>query len=481
MQTVGLDEDEAEVGAPVPTGAQRARAWAVRRPARTVCAVLVVVVALAAVVLGVPRWARDHERDRVLGAAPFAGAVHPLDSAPGVRWSAVVDGEVAPVLVGDVVVTAAGEPGAGRRLEGLDVVDGGLRWSVPLDGVPVAQVVLCRDLDGRLACVIGPRPPSDRRIPRPDDAGVQDTGASTLLLLDPADGTVLARRSVDGWVVATGQSGRDLVVATYAWGMLTVRRLDPSTGEERWETERWTTFQSAGNSRVRLVTAGDLITATGNEVTLVLDAATGERLPRPEGSSVSDETRLLEDGTLVRTRYRMRRAAVGAVSELSTGWGAPWLTVRGSHVPPAVSDGTSGLVFAASGLSGGPLGGRVRAYRAGDSEPVWRARPPATDVAVDAAGRVVLRGPGALVGLDASTGQAVWRESFDGRVGRTFSDGQNVVVEHESADGVPSLTALALDDGVTVWETRLPVDAPRARQIGGHLYAVGDDVLVALR
>jgi hypothetical protein len=221
--------------------------------------------------------------------------------------------------------------------------------------------------------------------------------------------------------------------------------------------------------------------ATGNEVTLLLDARTGDRLPRPTGSSVSDQVRLLDDGTLVRTRLRVRETGVDAGLELAVGRQDPWFTVRGSLVVPGVSDGASGLVFAASGLTGGPLGGRVSAYAPGSSEAVWRALIPAPAVAADVAGRVVVRGAGALVGLDARTGEAVWRRSFGPAMGRTFTDGERLVVEREGAGEVPMLTALSLDDGETVWDAPLPLDAPRPLRLGQHLYAVGDSRLVALR
>ena len=60
-----------------------------------------------------------------------------------------------------------------------------------------------------------------------------------------------------------------------------------------------------------------------------------------EGRRAADQVRLLDDGTLVRTRFRVREAGVDAVSELSVGRQDPWFTVRGSLVEPGVSDGTS--------------------------------------------------------------------------------------------------------------------------------------------
>lgn len=486
MQRVALDEAGAPDDDRTRSGPERMRAgtarlssWAARRPARAVVACVGVLAVLLTASVGVPRWAGSHERGTVLQAAPFPGAVHPLASAPRERWSATVDGSVAPVLAGDVVVVVTDVDEVGRRIVGLDVVEGDERWSLALDDALVPQTVLCRELDAQLVCVVAPPAPSDssRLVPGPDDP---EAGASVVLRIDPADGRVLSRSEIAGWVVATAQSGADLVVATYAWGLLAVRRLDPSTGATRWETQRWSTFHSAGSSRVRLVAAGGLLMATGNEVTLLLDASTGERVPRPRGSAVSDQVRLLGDGTLVRTRFQVRESGVDAVSELTTA-STPATTVRGSLVEPGVSDGASGLVFTASGLTEGPVGGRVRAYAPGSADVVWQAPEAAPEVAADVAGRVVVRAGDALVGLDARTGARVWRTSLGPTTGRAFTDGERLVVERDTAGAVPVLTAVSLDDGSTLWDAPLPVDAPRPVRLGSHLYAVGDSRLVALR
>ena len=479
MQEVRLDEGETlpDEG---PAAAQRLRAWAARRPARAVSAAVVAVALLLTVVVAGPRWAANQERAAVLGEARFAGAVRSLQDPPGVRWVAPVDGSVAPLLVGDVIVATAGAPGDGRRLVGFDAVADEQRWSLPLAEQPTPENVLCRPLDGRLACVVGPAPPSARPVFVAGEP-TRDDGTADLLVLDPADGSVLSRSRIPGWVVATAQAGPDLVVATYAWGMLTVRRLDPATGATRWQTQRWSTFQSASNGRVSLVAASGLVLAAGNDVTLLLDAATGERLPRSKGANPGDQTRLLDDGTLVRTRYRLHDDGVDAVSDLSTGRGEPWASVQGVLVAPATSDGTSGLVFAAGGLTDTASGGRVRAFDRGSSAQEWLATAPAPEVAVDAAGRVVLRGGGGLVGVDAATGEEVWSASFGPSVGRVFTDGRRVAIEHDASDGSPVLSAVSLDDGASVWEVALPVGTTRVVRLGSQLYALGDDALVALR
>ncbi|WP_456845506.1 outer membrane protein assembly factor BamB family protein [Cellulomonas sp. P5_C6] len=480
MQRVRLDEDEAAVVEPMPSGAQRLRGWVGRRPGRAVAVAVAVVVVLATALVGVPRWSAGRERAEVLGEAAFPGAVRALEDAPRARWSAAVDGSVTPVLVGDVIVATAGAQGEDRRLVGLDVVGGRPLWSLALPATPVPENVLCRPLDGLLACVVGPAPPTDQQLLEPPDA-TGDEGAAAVLVVDPSDGTVLSRSTTPGWIVATAQAGTDLVVATYAWGMLTVRRVDPATGEARWVTQRWSTFQSASNGRVSMTAAAGLVFAAGNDVTLVLDAVTGKRLPRPAGATVADQTRLLDDGTLVRTRYRLRDAGVDAVSELSTGKGATWATVQGVLAAPAASDGTSGLVFGAGGLAAQTEGGRVRAYDRATGEAVWLADAPASEVAVDAADRVVLRGGSHLVGLEAATGSQVWALSFGPSVRRTFTDGRRVVVEHETADGTPVLTAVSLDRGTDEWDMVFPIGTSRAVRLGSHLYALGDDTLVALR
>ncbi|WP_456825487.1 outer membrane protein assembly factor BamB family protein [Cellulomonas sp. P5_E12] len=479
MQLVRLDEGETLPDEPA-SGPERLRAWAARRPGRATSAAVVALLALAAVVVGVPRWEATQERTAVLGEARFPGAVRSLQDPPRVRWTAAVDGSVAPLLVGDVIVAMAGPSPQGRRLVGLNAVAGEQRWSVPLGEQPLPENVLCRTLVAELACVVGPAPPSDRHVLVAGEP-IHDDGTAALLVLDPTDGTVLSRSEIPGWVVATAQAGPDLVVATYAWGMLTVRRIDPATGAARWQTQRWSTFQSASNGRVSLVAAAGLVIAAGNDVTLLLDAATGERLPRPKGSTVADQTRLLEDGTLVRTRYRLRDAGVDAVSELSTGRGQPWASVPGVLVAPATSDGTSGLVFAAGGLADQTSGGRVRAFDRASAAQEWLATAPAPEVAVDAAGRVVLRGGGGLVGLDAASGEQQWARTFGPSIGRVFTDGRRVAVEHDASDGTPMLSAVALDDGAPAWEVPLPVGTTRVVRLGGQLYAVGDDALVALR
>jgi outer membrane protein assembly factor BamB len=480
MQRVSLDEDEAPGVDVVPSGSERLRGWVVRRPGAATAAAIVVVVLLATALVGVPRWSAGQERADVLGAAAFPGAVRTMADAPRARWTVAVDGSVTPVLVGDVIVATVGAPGAERSLVGLDAVGGEQRWAVPLRESPVPENVLCRPLGGQLVCVVGPAPPTDQQLLEPPDA-TADGGDAAVLVIDPTDGTVRSRSVTPGWVVATAQAGSDLVVATYAWGMLTVRRLDPATGVARWQTQRWSTFQSASNGRVSMTAAGGLVLAAGNDVTLVLDATTGKRLPRQAGATVADQTRLLDDGTLVRTRYRLRDAGVDAVSELSTGEGATWGSVQGVLAQPAASDGTSGLVFGAGGLSAQSSGGRVRAYDRATGESVWLAEAPASEVAVDASDRVVLRGGSDLVGLDAATGAQVWMREFGPSVRRTFTDGRRVVVEHETADGTPVLTAVSLDRGTDVWEAPFPGGTSRAVRLGAHLYALGDDTLVALR
>ena len=102
-------------------------------------------------------------------------------------------------------------------------------------------------------------------------------------------------------------------------------------------------------------------------------------------------------------------------------------------------------------------------------------------VAVDADGRVVLRGGGALVGLDTRTGEQRWARDLGSTSGATFTDGRRLAVLHDTGDGSPTLVAVRLADGSVAWEAPLPAGTSRFVRLGTQLYAVGDDAVVALR
>ena len=223
-------------------------------PRRAVVASVVVLAVLLTVVRRGPVRGSAATSARRCSARPRSpGRSGPLESAPRERWSATIDGTVAPVLAGRRRRRGRRRPRRpARRIVGLDVVAG------PRAVVGAARRrtwsrrrVLCRPIDAQLVCVVGPDGALGQPQVRPRRAGRHEAGpVRRLLRIDPADGRVLSRSEMPGWVVATAQMGSDLVVATYAWGMLAVRRLDPATGAVRWQTERWSTFRSAGSSRV---------------------------------------------------------------------------------------------------------------------------------------------------------------------------------------------------------------------------------------
>lgn len=491
LQRVPLDEvDEADGGTGVrpPSAFQRASrvagawsGWRARRPWRAI-GVLVGSLGLA-VTLAVttPSLVTAHERSTVLRPGAFAGAIR-TSSPPAARWTVAVDDRVLPVLVGDTVVVATGPGPDDRALAGLDVVTGALRWQRPLGVDPRPAEVRCLEVEARVACTLGPDQVDERVATRSGQAPAPDVAA--LVLLDPSTGEVLRRASTPGRVVSVETHDAlagDVVLAAIADGVLTIRRLDPETGAVRWVATRPSAFPAASTSRVHLTVGGGLVVATAEGSTLVVHVDDGAPVPPPADATGTDETALLSDGTLVRTRYRVHAVGVDVVSELSQGDGEPWLTTRGVPVEPGVSDGSSSLVFTSSVLAGGPMGGRVRAYAPGRSDPSWHALTPAREIAVDAAGRVVLRAAGALVGLDAATGRTVWRRTFGLGMGPVFSDGRLVVVQRTSPGDGSALVALDLRTGAPEWVAPLPAGARTVVQLGAHLYAVSDDALTALR
>jgi outer membrane protein assembly factor BamB len=190
-----------------------------------------------------------------------------------------------------------------------------------------------------------------------------------------------------------------------------------------------------------------------------------------------DETRLRGDGTLVRVHYRLLGTAIVARSSLSTGMGEPWLTAEGSALSVDVSDGSSGLSFTGDGFG---VDG-TSAFRGGEDQQVWRTPTRATRVSVDAAGWVVVRNGGTLAGLDAADGAVVWVRDLGVVSGPAVTDGRRVAVLSGRVDEPRVLVALDLASGTVEWRLPLPDATSRVLQLGTQLYAVGDDVLVALR
>ncbi|WP_028046666.1 PQQ-binding-like beta-propeller repeat protein [Cellulomonas sp. URHE0023] len=482
MQLVGLDDDATVGSAPARSAPERlheaaahVRTWASRRPATAGVIAVVAVVLLAGGVAAGPHWLLERERARVLGPASFVGAVDSLRSVPEVPWTADVDGGVAPVLVGDVLVVTAGSVDAGdRRVVGLDAVTGATRWAVALGADPIPDAVACRSAGTLVTCVAGPSPaPDPRGLAQVPDSPV---GVSTLWAIDPMDGAVRSQHPISGWVQATAAAGADLVVATYASGRLAISRIEPVTGRQVWHSQWYASGRTKINGRLRMVVAGGLVLVSGADTSVLLDEETGER-PAPSTEPRVDETRLTADGTLVREHYRVLDSAIVARSSLSSGLGEPWLTAEGSVLPVDVSDGSSALTFTSDGLG---VDG-VRAYRAGADQQVWRTTTKATRVSVDVAGRVVVRSGGTLAGLDTSDGSLVWVRDLGAVSGSAVSDGRRVAVLSGGVDDHPVLVALDLADGGVEWRLPLPDGTSRVVRLGTQLYALGDDLLVALR
>ncbi|WP_426592495.1 PQQ-binding-like beta-propeller repeat protein [Cellulomonas sp. McL0617] len=483
MQLVGLDEDATDAPPPVRSAPEHlhdvatgARSWASRRPAVASVVTVAVLALVAGVALAGPRWLTERERAAVLGPAAFVGAVATLRTIPEATWTADVNGTTAPVLVGDVLVASAGSVRhRDRRIVGLDAISGALRWTVPLGTDPQPDAIDCHPTGEVVSCLAGPAPTPDPR----DLAQVPDgeVGVATLWAIDPVHGVVRSTHPVPGWIQSSAAAGSDLVVAAYAHGRLSVSRIEPVSGRQVWQTQRFATAGTTINGRIRLVVARALVMATDNDSTLLLDAATGERQTHATDTLGIDQTRLAANGTVVRTQFRLRGPVIVASSSLSDGMGEPWLTAEGSVLSVDVSDGSSGLTFTSDGFG---LDG-VRAYRPGADQQVWQTPTQATRVSVDASDRVVVRNGGTVAGLAAEDGGVVWVRDLGAVSGPTVSDGRRVAVLSGGIDERPVLVALDLADGTLEWRLPLPAGTSRLVQLGTQLYAIGDERLVALR
>lgn len=477
---------------------------------RHVALAVVGLLGLVASAVAVPAAVTAWERHEVLRAPAFAGAVLPLAEPPQVRWMTSYDETVRPVSVGDVLVVAGWSRGR-RALVGLDVVSGERRWLLPVDARRGVDRVECESLGtaGSVVCAVGA---PVRPVPAPDPggdpagdpaaepdaepgtglaAGGSGGGAATLadpsdtrstvLLLDAHDGSVRSAVGLDGVVLALAVSGTDVVLGRVDDSEVVVERLDPVDGTSRWRSVVQVPGSWEPPSGMRVESFGDTVMVRGAGPVGLLDAATGSPVPSDDSHGGADLVHLRVDGSLVRIRYELRADGIDVRSTLVGRDGTVGPQMHGVYAEPGSSDGRSGLVFTASTLAADPLGGYVRAYRAGTAEQVWRAPVRSSAVDADVGGVVVLRGAGAFVGVDGSTGEELWWRPLGLGVLTTYCDGHRLVVVRARPWDGSVVEAIDLRTGVTAWQAGTPPRVGTVLRLGGLLYGSGDGLLVALR
>ncbi|MET0788715.1 MAG: PQQ-binding-like beta-propeller repeat protein [Cellulomonas sp.] len=443
-----------------------ARTW-LRRHARWLVPVAAV---LAVALVGTQVVMNHREAARLAALAAIPGVVPPADASIGVLWRA--DPRTANVLqsgsvVGGRLVGGTQDESGALSIVGLDPDTGTVAWATPVDlpTAPEATVgatpsvwVACTPVthgEGSVAACIAQRYGGDDVV-----LGVPE---STVVVLDPADGSVLADRAVPSTTGLTFTDG-DLVVAERVADDGTPARTDASSvrwavtasdvvdGETTWT---WTSpavdvLGREDGPQASNATGAATLQTVDDEVLLTVDE---------HAWILSDTGRPLRDIPLDPGSW-MGPARAGVFIQntwtSSDRYRGSLLLADGTEVPVdetagwlAVDDGSApGIVFTVGagpqevqGLSG-------RSARTG--EELWHL-PGSIATALLLDGTLYVAADESIVALDATTGETRWRRTLDQVPQQLSTDGRYLLVP---GTGV-TLSAYALRDGELAWQKDL--------------------------
>jgi len=279
-----------------------------------------------------------------------------------------------------------------------------------------------------------------------DIAGPAQLIGTPLMVVDPTDGTVLARQVLPAgtlWAVSAGR----LVIATPVtddesrthWE---VRATDPTTGATAWQDD--TPSVQAINRPVRngIATIDTLATLTSDADRVLLATVgyawawsrDGDR-GQTETVSADGSTELGRSGTLVWTSFHGLAAPAGVL-----------VTARGEHVAVqgiqaelSVDDGSAPEVVLLRTSAGGTT---LVARDARSGKELWRSEGNTGPILV-MDGAVVTADPSGVVARDARTGHQRWRDRVDATPVYLGADPLHVVVMTDALE----LRVLDLADG----------------------------------
>ncbi|WP_146931032.1 PQQ-binding-like beta-propeller repeat protein [Cellulomonas xylanilytica] len=443
----------------LPDDVRAARGWVRRHAPWLVAAVAVVVGSLAGAQLVL-----DHREDaRVAALAAVPGIVPPVDATVGVLWRA--DPLLAPALrsgavVDGMLVGGVQDEAGAPAIVGLDPDTGVVAWRTPVDlpTPPRTSPELWN------SCSAVPRGGSEVAVCVSQQVGEDVVGIppSSVWVLDPADGRVLADREVEGGWGLTFSDGA-LVVArpvtdggepartdagTVRWQ---VRADDPVSGQTRWT---WTTPPT---DTVGREDGPEGATATGtasletldDHVVLVVDS---------HGWVLADDGELLLDVPLDPASWlQPARAGVFVESRwTSSAYSGTLLLADGSRVAIdetaswlAVDDGSApDVMFTVGQAPGGADGLSGRSARTGQQ--LWHLDGTiVTSLLLD--GTLYVATSDSLVAVDATSGDVHWRTPTDHLPQQLSTDGRYLLLP---GLGV-TLEAYTLTDGELAWTADL--------------------------
>lgn len=478
-----------------------ARTW-LRRHARW----LVPVAAVAVVALvGTQVVADQREAARVAALAAIPGVVPPADSSIGVLWRA--DPRLAAALQSGSVVDGTfvgGTQSADGALSivGLDPDTGVIAWTTPVDTLTPPRPTVGTSPSVWVSCTPvahGGSPVAaciTQQYGAVEALGVPE---STIVVLDPADGSLLAQRSVPGTTGITF-TDHDVVLADRVSDDGSPAPTDASS--VRWAvtasdivsgTQAWTWTSPAvdvlgredGPQAANATGSATLETVDG-QLLLAVDqhawilSAAGKALrdvPLPEGAWIGPA----RSGVFVQNTWSSAEQYQGNLI-LADGTQVPidetvgWLAVDDGSAPD--------VVFTVGSGPGNALGLSGRSARTGAQ--LWHLQGSVnTGVLLD--GTLYVATNEALLAVDATTGHTLWRTPLDHVVQQVSTDGRYLLVPGLNV----TLDAYSMRDGSLAWHKDLAKEVAGDRstvfvqgfQAGWHdprLYVWMDDGGVAV-
>lgn len=462
----------------------RAGAWdAGRRALRYWPVGLAVAVVAVGAGVGLHVVEARREAARLAAIADVPGVLAPLDGPPVQLWrseGAGPDGEM--WLLGDVLVGARSGARGAVDAHGFDRSTGALVWSAELrvadqqSGSPEtdewgsAACVPARAGAGAgeplsvLACVV-----VDEWSATPDLDGNIQPIRSDLVVLDAADGEVLARHAVAAGSTVAALDGDLVLASTDRQGNARVGRVEAVSGRPVWTYETVIPeppdagYQGT-SAWVQVLDGRVTVSARGSSWVLTADGV-------PEHEGVRADNVMPVGGELMGVSYDWMSSRTDAFL-LHDGGGT------GDHldVQPAwawIDDGSlPGLML---GLTddGGLVGVDLAT-----SDRRWESPVRAVDSVLVVDGGIVVGTSLGLYRTDPETGEVTWTSDMLRNDGTLFTDGRTIVTVRYEAGMERQLTGVDVRSGATVWSTPLPRDVQWFTVAGGLMVGHGDPGIV---
>ena len=464
-----------EVG-PAPRQARHRRGWYAWRSALAAAVALLLVVVLNVV------EAQRHEA-RIAALGDLAGFLAPQPTAPVETWR--VTGRVMGQAGGLVLVSDMAQ----GQVRAVDPRTGTSRWTLtgevgsgsargycgPVDEAIVAAAAAADPLPaprasdpGVIACLGDPLPPPEGPA----------TSTTVVWFVDAQTGQQVGSHTVEGSLVLADAVERDLVVGSVLPdGRLNVVRLDPGTGESRWDyTSPDAMFGRDPLMIQSLDRRGDALVVGALSGELAVSLTTGAPL-HPEDvahePAVRDVTHLSDGGTAI---WQPRPDGTSGTGRVVDVLGRRAFGLTGPVRRAATRDDSLPQTLVVSSAAGN----RLRGVSLQTGRQLWSTETGRASTLVQVLGVMVLGEQDSLAALDLRDGSVLWTVARDPAVRSPgLTDGELVLVAQPAQDG-PVLSARTLSDGAEVWRAALPQGTTAVLPIGGRLVAQTSDAVVGL-